>query len=242
MSNILKSSTASDQDSEILVANQKTRDAAHRGFRAFDSLWQAGSDNTMSIAGLEAQKEKLRKEAEDIVKNAELRAAQIEKEAYDKGFAAGQQEGNELVAAKGVEAAALLESIQEERKSLYGKYEADIVELLKAMVEKIVNHEVSVNPRVIPACLRMALSHVIENSVVKVHINSEDFSRIRELGLVNQELLEGFKQLELIEDQAISRGGCLLETEFGEIDATIETTKGKLFEAIDRFFLESLAQ
>lgn len=239
LSKIIKSSSLGD--SEVLVAKKKGEGRENPGFRAFDSLWHTGSDDVMSIAGLEEQKEKLRKEAEEIVKNAEMRSCEIEKDAFEKGFAEGQNQGLRDIAQKVEEVEGLLAAIQDERKNLYGKYEGDVVELLKMMVNKIVNHEVSVNPRVIPACLQMALAYVVENSVVKIHINSEDFNKIRELGLLNQELLKGFKQLDLIEDSSISEGGCFLETEFGEIDATIENTKGKLFEAIDRFFLESLA-
>ena len=114
--------------------------------------------------------------------------------------------------------------------------------MVNMMVDKIVNHEVSVNPRVITASLKKALSYVIENSLVKIHLNSIDFSKIKEASLENPDILEGFSQLELIEDQSVSVGGCLLETEFGEVDATIENRKEKLFEAIDRFFMQSLSE
>ena len=240
MSNIIKPSKGGDRD-EILSAKARSRQDDNRGFQAFDTLWQAGSGDIMSIAGLEARKEKLRKEAEELVHNAEMRAAQIEEDAYTSGFAKGQEEGRKIINGKMQYVEGVLAGIQDERKSLYRKYEGDLVELVKAMVEKVVNHEVSVNPRVIPACLRLALSYVVENSEVKVHLNGNDFNRIRELGLVNPELLEGFKQLELIEDESVSEGGCLLETEFGEVDATIGNRMGKLIEAIDRFFLQSLA-
>jgi flagellar assembly protein FliH len=110
------------------------------------------------------------------------------------------------------------------------------------MVDKLVDHEVSVNPLVISACLKKALTYVVENSSVKVHLNDTDFSKIKEASLENPDILQGFSQLELIEDQSVTVGGCLLETEFGEIDATIENRKEKLFEAIGRFFSQSLSE
>jgi flagellar assembly protein FliH len=168
--------------------------------------------------------------------------AEIEKTAFDKGLAEGRAAAQKEVSAKIKEVAELLREIQKERQNLYSRYEEDLVALLKSMLDKIVNHEVSVNPRVISACLKKALSYVIENSLVKIHLNSVDFAKIKEAALENPDILEGFNQLELIEDQSISAGGCLLETEFGQVDATIENRKEKLFEEIDRAFMQSLSE
>jgi flagellar assembly protein FliH len=110
------------------------------------------------------------------------------------------------------------------------------------MVDRLVNHEVSVNPRVIQACFREAMEFVVENSVVQVHLHSEDFHRIKEASLENPTMIAGKSRVELVDDPNISQGGCLLKTDFGEIDATLESCREKLYEAFDRAFLAALAE
>jgi flagellar assembly protein FliH len=237
---VIKPSLAAEGNDDILTA--KVEEGHVDSFQTFESLWRDGDGNVASIAGVKERKRIMRAEADAIVAEAQSRVAEIEKTAFDKGLAEGRAAAQKEVSAKIKEVAELLREIQKERQNLYSRYEEDLVALLKSMLDKIVNHEVSVNPRVISACLKKALSYVIENSLVKIHLNSVDFAKIKEAALENPDILEGFNQLELIEDQSISAGGCLLETEFGQVDATIENRKEKLFEAIDRAFMQSLSE
>ena len=110
------------------------------------------------------------------------------------------------------------------------------------MVDRLVHQEVSTNSRVIQACLKRALSFVVEKSVAKVHLHPDDFIRIREASLANPTLLEGKNRIELIEDATISEGGCFLETDFGDIDATLEYGREKLFDAVEKVFRTSLTE
>ncbi len=240
LSKVIKPSVTKSRDDDILTT--ATDDSqADSSFQSLDSLWRDNDGHVASIAGVKEQKRVLLVEAEKIVLEAANRAAEIEKEAFEKGFEAGKAEGQKDVTSKLQEVSGALLEIQKERQTLYSRYEEDVLGLIKMMVDKIVDHEVSVNPRVISACLKKALSYVIENSQVKIHLNSVDFNRIKEASMESPDILEGFNQLELIEDQSISLGGCLLETEFGEVDATTDNRKEKLFKAIDRLFMQSLA-
>ncbi len=239
-SKVIKPSIGQRRGDDILTASHDGEQVGS-SFQTLDSLWRDEDGHVASIAGIQEQKQILQNEAEKIVLEAAGRAAQIEKEAFEKGFAEGKAEGQKEITAKVQEVARVLVEIQKERQLLYSKYEEDVLGLIKMMVDKIVDHEVSVNPRVISACLKKTLSYVIENSRVKIHLNGVDFNRIKEASMERPEILEGFNQLELIEDQSISQGGCLLETEFGEVDATIDNRKEKLLGAIDRFFIQSLS-
>ncbi len=249
-SNIEKSLLKQGQKESALPPGSGSGDDAGAGFQTYDSLWQVGDDNISTIASEQAHKEQLREEAEAIVRSAESRAAQIEQDAHDigykkglaEGLEKGEQQGRDDTSKKILELENLLQKINKERQSLYGQYENDVVDLVKMVVDKMVNHEVSVNPRVILACLKNSLNYVIENSVVKVHLNGNDFTRIKEAGFEDLELIEGFNQLELIEDQSVSEGGCLLETEFGEVDATLENRKEKIMEVIDKSFMQGLRE
>ena len=109
-------------------------------------------------------------------------------------------------------------------------------------MDRLVNHEVSVNHLVIEKCLHKALHYVVAKSSVIVHLHPDDFQRIKDASLDDPNFLQGADNIELMEDLTISQGGCLLETDFGTIDARLENCKEQLNQAIEQSFLAALAE
>lgn len=222
--------------------------AATEGFRSFTELCQDAGLNPGADPGtgppLDAR-EAARRDAEEIVSKAKEQAADIEREAYEKGLAKGEQEGlaagEKKYAEEIAKAKDLLQTLQNQVETVHRQHEQDLLVLIKAMVDRLVNHEVSVNPMVIQACLKKTMEFVVDNSIVKVHLHTDDFNRLKEAGLANPALFEGKSKVQLIEDPTVSLGGCLVSTDFGEIDATLEGCRDKLYEAVDQAFIAALA-
>jgi flagellar assembly protein FliH len=65
------------------------------------------------------------------------------------------------------------------------------------------------------------LSHAAEKSAVTVHLSPVDYNYLLEH---RAELNEGNngREVVLLADKSIERGGCLVQTECGDIDARIE--------------------
>lgn len=191
------------------------------------------------------ERELARRQGEEFVRQAQAEAARIEQEAHDRGFAKGEAEGRaagkQEYDAQVRQFAAFLDTLQNQRAEVFSRYEREIMALITTMVDRLVHHEASVNPLVIQACLQQAMGFVVENSLVKVHLQTEDLHRIKEISLENPALFEGKNRVQLVEDPAIAQGGCLLKTSFGEIDATLESCKAKLYEAVEQAFLAALA-
>ncbi|MBU0479831.1 MAG: hypothetical protein KKG47_01895 [Proteobacteria bacterium] len=191
--------------------------------------------------------EQARISAAEIVSKGKAEAGETRQKAYDEGFARGREEG---LAAVRREHDAMLVRLRELMQEIEARCagavdlfaEQEVLELVKVMVERLVNHEVSVNPRVIRATLIKALSYVVENSEVRVSLNPDDFNRLKEAGLEEAVLLEGLSRIQLMEDHAIEAGGCLLNTDYGEIDATLANRRQKLYQAVDRAFMSALAK
>jgi flagellar assembly protein FliH len=216
-------------------------------FISFESLMLGKDKEKLSdpLQQLKKEQEAVRRETEAILARAEAEKQGIEEEAYRKGFASGEEEGSKSAekafADKIKEAARLIRSLENERDLVHRQYEKELLALIKIMLERLVGHEVSVNPLVIVDCLRLAMKYVVEDSTVKVHLQSDDFQHIKEMSLEDPSLLQGARRIELIEDPAVARGGCLLQTDFGEIDATLDNCRERLFEIVDRAFLDALA-
>ena len=243
-SRVIKSSRQGG-GSGILITRPAGPESRGSGFHSLSSLWQSDDTELVAVMSqLEADKERLRLEAEAMkveteamVTAAQARVAQIEKEAYDKGVAAGKAEmvakEKERLAQAAAKLDALLAGIEQDRQRLHDRYQDDILLLIKAMVDRVLFHEVTVNPHTIEVCLKMALAYVVENSSVTIRLNGQDLERLRQAAMERPEILTGYKKVELAEDPSISLGGCVLETGFGEIDATLDSRRDKVVAAID---------
>ncbi len=226
---------------DILTSRPGLADLEQEKFQSFDSLWRDERQEIVdAMTILSREREETKKRCAAMIAEAQGRVAEIEKEAHDKGFAAGHEEAMESgrveLRHKSGQIDELLSLISEERSQLYAEYQKGVELIVQALLERILFHEVSVNPRVILACLKAALGYVVENSNVTVHLHPNDLERLKESGLDDPELLVRVKNLEMVDDPLISEGGCLLETDFGEVDATLELRKEKLAKAMGVMF------
>lgn len=185
--------------------------------------------------------------AEEIIRKGESEAGATRQKAYDEGFDKGREEGLAKVQQQHSDMLARLRELMGDLENKCANAanqfaEEEVLGLVKVMVERLVSHEVSVNPRVISATLQKALGYVVENSEVKVSLHPDDFNHLKEAGLEETVLLEGLSRIQLVEDHSIEPGGCLLSTDYGEIDATLGNRLGKLYKAVDGAFIASLSE
>lgn len=250
MSKIIKWAQGGDYNIYSSGSSEALTGKTKKDFVSYLTLLQPLNTDILLSSGpleeLTAERERVKQEAEEIRKHAESEAAKIREDAYREAFEKGEKDGESAGREKYDEAIqrveGLLREIQDQREGLNKEYEKDLLPLIKSMVDRLVNHEVSINPLVIQACLRKAMGFVVENSAVKVHLHPDDFNRIKEAGLEDPALLEGKSRVQLIEDPNITMGGCFLESDFGEIDASLDSYRERLYAAIDKEFLAALAE
>jgi len=161
-----------------------------------------------------------------VLQKAKERILVLEKEAYEKGFAQGEKNGLEL-GQKRIETMIhqlnnLLSEIERQRVDLYKKYEKEMVQLVFSIAKKVLHQEVNIQEDVVAFTLREAFKYVVDQKKVVVHLNPVDYQYL----LSHRDRLpfsvEEMRGIKMIEDPAITRGSSLLETSFGDIDATIE--------------------
>lgn len=236
--------------SRIIEFNDKIAKFKGASFVSFESMMPGKKENGHiaedSLSQLEEKHELVRQETRAMLEQAHVEKKRIEEQAYKEGFARGEEEGRDTgkkqFAEKIDQALRLIKTLQEQKGAVHKQYEEDLLSLIKVMVERLAGHEISVNPLVIRNCLSKAMEYVVEDSTVKVHLHADDFQHIKEMSLDDPFFLEGARRVELIEDPAISPGGCLLQTDFGEIDARLENCREKLFQTVERAFMAALAE
>ncbi len=153
-------------------------------------------------------------------RDAILEAARAE------GHEAGRQEGIARVDAELNELLGLLhgiiDAVREDRDRFLRSAEPELVRLALGAAERIVHHEISQNDQFVVETVRSALTRAMARSDISIRVNPEDMAVMREY---RERLLAAgdFEHLRLIEDQRIDRGGAVLESDSGTVDAKIAT-------------------
>jgi flagellar assembly protein FliH len=164
----------------------------------------------------------------------------IEKNAFENGLRQGEQSGlataeQKIDALIKRHAESILE-IGQIKAVLYSQVEREVVQLAIEVAKKIVHREILVDRDIIQTLVHVALAHVAEKTPVTIHVNPVDYNHISER---QTELshAEG-RSITLVADKSIERGGCLIETDCGDIDARLE----EKFREVERAFFEGVSK
>jgi len=150
----------------------------------------------------------------------------LEEHAYREGFKKGEKDGLELVRdrfdsiMKSFRES--VDSLKKAKKELRLSAEQEAVELALAIAKKILYHDASINRDVILNIAKAALKKVVDRKKIKIRLAPSDFHYLSE-NKAQLGMEEDFEKVNFEEDQSISVGGCVIETNLGDIDARIES-------------------
>jgi flagellar assembly protein FliH len=129
--------------------------------------------------------------------------------------------------------AACCQKIDEQRKAMFQQGRTDLINLIILLCEKILGQELATPRNVIASTLQSALEQAIESEEYYVTLHPEDLAlaetRVPELITA----IRGLERIVFKTDDTMSRGGCLLESAAGSVDATIETQLASLKEFLN---------
>lgn len=167
---------------------------------------------------------------------AQSRAKEIEKSAFIEGFSKGEKAGMEA-GVKRVEPVMnslgqCLSELARAKRELSLAAEKEIVDLAMAVARKVLCYEVSTDREVAKRILKEALKKVKDYGRVRVRMNPTDIEYLEQLRRQGTSPFEDVEDVVFIPDEMILNGGCIVETELGEIDARID----KQLEAIEEAF------
>jgi flagellar assembly protein FliH len=197
------------------------------------------------------QAQKSRQEAEEeatrMVADAERRVAELEATARERVEAAageaakkGREEGRETGYAEGkAEAERLVERLHvildramDKRAEILAETETQVVELVLLVAKKVVKVISENQKSVVIQNIAQALRKLKTKSEVIVRVNLADLQLSTDHIKDFVQMTENAKKITVIEDSTVDRGGCVIETDFGEIDARISSQLHELEERI----------
>ena len=152
----------------------------------------------------------------------EISIEEIRKNSYQKGFEEGGQKERKIV----IETMAILKKIVKDlevkKEVMLNEMEGKIVQIAMATAKKIIKKEINEDPETIVRVIREALKRIKHAQKITIKVNPQDWTKLKEMQpeLLSSSLREGSIYIE--KDEAIARGGSLVETDKGIIDARIE--------------------
>jgi flagellar assembly protein FliH len=165
---------------------------------------------------------------------------QIRAEAYNEGFSTGEKDGFHAGQIKGMQEArqkaeariaeleALLAQMMAPLKDQDEQIEDMLLKLLETMVRQVIQRELKTDSGQIVQVLRGALKALpMGAGNIRIYLNPVDFEAIK---AVRERHEESWR---LLEDDALMPGGCRVETEHSQVDATLET---RLAQVVDQLF------
>jgi len=124
-----------------------------------------------------------------------------------------------------------IKHLEEERDAIYEHAAEETVKLALAISEKIIHHELRVNPDMILNIVRKAMQKIKDSQPICIRINPHDLEALK---LADPDMsyldtsAEGFA---FQPDATMARGDCLVETRQGDIDAGIHSQLALIKEA-----------
>jgi len=170
---------------------------------------------------------KAKAEANQIIADAQAERDRLQEQAkntgyeegHKEGFALGEAEVNRLIDRMHK----VLEAVMLRREEILKETETQIVELVVLMSRKVIKILSENQKSVILANVLAALKKVKTRGDVILRVNLDDVKLTTEHTQEFIDHVENIQGITVMEDSSVEKGGCIVETDFGAIDARISS-------------------
>ncbi len=177
-----------------------------------------------------------REKAAALESDIKQRVAQTEREAYERGYTEGHQKGYEEGKA---EVGRLIERLHtiitkaiEKRNEIIEESETQIINLVLMIVKKVIKVISENQKNVVINNVVQALRKLKSRGDVVIRVNLADLELTSEHVKDFMKMVENVKSITVLEDSSVDRGGCVIETDFGQIDARVSSQLHEIEEKI----------
>jgi flagellar assembly protein FliH len=204
----------------------------------FDDLQERG----------DAYVESVRQQIGQMLAAAESEVAALRKSAQELGFEQGQREGlqnasdaieqrarqiAEKTVSEGLATAlpalkAVAESLAVERDRWIADWEATAIRLAAAIAERLLGQQLRIHPDLAREMIREALQLAVGAPRIRLRLHGADAALLGAQAAEVVRALAACGEAEVVADNSLTRGGCLIDTQHGQIDARVETVLDRI--------------
>ena len=144
---------------------------------------------------------------QEVAKECEV----LKEEAQKAGFDEGLQQWNDQIGA-------LAKEVGNVRKDM----EKALVPLALTAIKKIVGHALEIEPETIVDIIATSLKSVSQHHKIHIYVNKGDLDVVEKKRNELKVIFEHLERLSISAREDVDEGGCIIETEVGIINATLE--------------------
>lgn len=238
----LTEETLREAHKEKAKSNQLKKQAEQIKQQAEEFKQQSDRQAQEILSNAQAEAEKI---VGDTKQEAKALLEKVQKEGYDAGYKEGKEQGikdgkekiedelAEIVRQANEKARKTLRDAKEQTADYFIEAEDDIVKIVIMAVEKILPQHFLDAPQVILPVVREAISHVRDQKELTIHVEPYSYDLILMARPEFKSMLtDGTATIEIVSDDALKPGDCVIETPNGGVDARLSTQIGLLKRAV----------
>ena len=208
--------------------------------RAFEEVQQKTDEVQILKKNAEDEAEKLvadaEKSAAELTSKLESDLGDIRKKAQEEGYEAGREtgfaEGQVEVERLVNQLHAIIDKTIEKRNDIIDESETQIINLVIMIAKKVVKVISENQKNVVVNNVIQALRKLKSRGEVLIKVNIDDVELTSDHIKDFMRMVENIRSVTVVEDSTVDKGGCIIETDFGEIDARISSQLHEIEEKI----------
>lgn len=205
-----------------------------------DEIGQARSDEAAADDHVQAGEEQAlaaaHQQAEQMRTDARRQAATEARERLEQALRAATEEHT---AAFQQARERLLQELRAAHQQRLSEIEQEMLSTIAVMAEKVIRRKLETDDDIVLEVVREALSQAAGANQVTVRVSPADEPLVRE---AQRQLLTAagpVEDLQIVADEQVLRGGCLVETERGRFDARVDSQLRLLSDELDRLLADA---
>jgi flagellar assembly protein FliH len=240
-----------------LVAGAKIQDLQRRIDKLLEEKRALQEELRGLRSGLDEERSRLEARERELSERLEAETAQAREKARDEGFDRGYDEGLEAARAKAREEVAAeyaerfgrlekvledaMNSLEASRREEIDRQAPLLVGLWQKMLERLLRREVELDGETVLRVFRELIHRVSDRTKIRIVLNPADRELFLKNGAEYAEIKRAADLFEVVADEHIEKGSCVLETGLGVYDARWESQLERIDREIDGILREVLA-
>ena len=244
--NIIKSTNVSlgkkavQIDSEMPKVIKRTGGIKNTVMKSVGAATAPNQNGVNELNPEPATEEEIRaKYMEEARKKSELFFQDEMKKAYAEGLKKAEAEANGILDEAQAQANQIISEAEQVKKDAEAMYkdtvanlEPQIISLSVDIAKKVINKEIAEDSEYIIGIVKDTLLDLTSKKGIILKVSDKDYTTI----IGNMDILlaqiPGFNEVEIVKESSLKDGSCVLDTDYGTIDGSLETRVSKIQEGI----------
>ncbi len=193
-----------------------------------DEVGTSAGGATGAFDPVQEELARARREAERLREDARREARDLRENSARSGLEEGRAEGRrELEEAVG-SLTSLMEELAGYKERLFLEAREQVLDLCLTLVGRLLGPLVEADEQAVLRVAERALQALSDRETLTIRVHPEDLRCVVEAKPRILATFDGIHRLTVMEDPAVKRGGCLVQTPSAEIDARLETQLAEL--------------